>query len=71
MRYVTKDKAFLTGEERLKQWTSVQLALAVDEPRKSGEESLLRQLQEVKTKEHLGLPIDEIAEEILDSFLAA
>lgn len=64
MRHVGNDKGFLTGEERLKQWPSVQLALAVDEPGKSGEESLLRQLPEVKTKEHASLPIDEIAEEV-------
>lgn len=71
VRYVTNDKAFLTGEERLKQWTSAQLALAVDEPRRSGEESLLRQLLGVNTKEHVSLSIDEIAEEILDNFMAA
>ncbi|KAI4264857.1 MAG: hypothetical protein L6R42_000062 [Xanthoria sp. 1 TBL-2021] len=71
VRHVRNDKGFLTGEERLKQWTSAQLALAVDEPGKSGEESLLRQLLEVKTKEHVSLPIDEIAEEILDNFFAA
>jgi len=71
VRHVANDKAFLTGDERLQRWTSAQLALAVDEPRRSGEESLLRQLLDVKTEEHLGLPIDEIAEEILDNFLAA
>ena len=71
VRHVRNEKGFLTGEERLKQWTSAQLALAVDEPGKSGEESLLRQLLEVKTKEHVSLPIDEIAEEILDNFFAA
>ncbi|KAH8706941.1 cytochrome P450 family protein [Phaeosphaeriaceae sp. PMI808] len=68
---IQNNKGFLTGDDRLKQWTLVQLASAVEEPWKKGEYSLLQQLFQVTNEEKLNLSLEEIAEEILDNFMAA
>ena len=63
--------AFLTGDDRLGDWTNAQVATAMEEPRKSGEDSLLHQLLQVKTENGDKLPAGAITEEIFDNFLAA
>ncbi|KAH9873314.1 hypothetical protein J1614_005712 [Plenodomus biglobosus] len=64
---------FLTGDARLQAWCTQQLSIAYKDPSKAGQESesLLRHMLEYKSEEGSRLPLDEIAEEILDNFFAA
>lgn len=67
------NKLFLTGDSRLQAWCVQQLSIAAKDPAKAGQESesLLRQMLEYKSEDGSKLPLDEIAEEILDNFFAA
>ncbi|KAF2123418.1 cytochrome P450 family protein [Dothidotthia symphoricarpi CBS 119687] len=67
------NELFLTGDSRLQAWCTQQLSIAAKDPTKAGQESesLLRQMLEYKSEDGSRLPLDEIAEEILDNFFAA
>ena len=70
-RRFTGDANFLSNDERLQQWTTEQLDLALKEPHTITNESLLGWLLEVKSDDGAKLPSNDIAEEIIDNILAA
>ena len=72
-KQIQGNKLFLTGDSRLQAWCVQQLSIAAKDPAKAGQESesLLRQMLEYKSEDGSRLPLDEIAEEILDNFFAA
>lgn len=70
-RGLTGDTNFLSNNDRLKQWTTQQLDMALDKPHLITNESLLGWLVETKGYQGSTIVKDEIAEEILDNILAA
>ncbi|GAD93148.1 hypothetical protein FG10991.1 [Paecilomyces variotii No. 5] len=70
-RRFSGDANFLSNDERLQQWTTEQLDLALHEPHTVTKDSLLGWLLEAKSEDGARLSRSEIAEEIIDNILAA
>lgn len=68
---VTNNKNFLTAEHKLTDWNTEKLTVSRNDPSISSDDSLLRYLNDVKTKDGTALTPNYIASEMLDNLNGA